>query len=113
MRNLLLVTLVAALSGCAHEASLPGSFAEDALIQADSICHTFEVQKAKPRYTCFVSSRQPSGADASTPSGRAAIVSQRLAAVCGSVKVQFDELYRADSTSGTATWRLYVQCQRS
>ncbi len=115
MRALSLMFLTTLLSACAHQSvPLPGSFAEDALIQADSVCHTFDVQSASPQYVCFVSSNQTlPAADASTEAGRAEIVMSKLAAVCSGSRVVSDEMFRADSDSGTTTWRLHVRCSRS
>lgn len=112
MRTSLLFILATLLSACAHErAALPGSFAEDALIQAGSVCHTFDVRSSNPQYICFVSSHQASpGVDASTEAGRAAIIRHKLAAVCTGIKVESDEMFRADSDSGTTTWRLHARC---
>src|SRR3954467_15245977 len=112
MRNLTLLFASTLLFGCAHQSSLPGSFAEDALIPENSVCHTFDITRSDPEYTCFVHSKQTDGRDASTSAARRLIVSDKLSAVCSLVTVTSDETFRVDKAGGTV-WRLHAKCHRA
>ena len=110
MRTSCLLAASLVLAGCAHDAPLPGSFAEHAVISSGSACHTFDVSGERTlRYTCFVHADQNDGSDVSTPESRAKLISSKLAAVCNTVTVADDELFRIDD-NGKSVWRAHVRC---